>query len=166
MDQSYTYTRVDFHKTIPSSIIAILRDIGAVYAALFLLGGLVVSKHTQASMNASIVRRAFDVQLIDDNELTKLLGAESLHKNHEELISESLQRQLIARQRLPFNTARMLVKSFTCGLIGKVKSVKEGRIASLFNRGLKLVRRDLDISNTVKSIRRTKSMANTLLSQK
>jgi len=62
------------------------------YAFLFLVGGLLVQKHTQESMNASVVRRAFDVTLIDDLDLTKLLGQEKGHKNHEELIAEAFQR--------------------------------------------------------------------------
>ena len=111
--------------------------------------------HTQEAANASLVRRAFDVQLIDDKELSNLLGTESLHKNHEELISEALQRQKIARQRLPFNTARMLVKQLSCGLIGKIKTAREGRIAHLFSKGLAKVRRDLDVNNIVKATRRT-----------
>ena len=44
--------------------------------------------------------------------------------------------------------------------------MREGRIALLFSRGLARVRKDLDINNAVKSIRRTKSMSHALLSQK
>lgn len=62
------------------------------YAFLFLVGGMCVQKHTQEALNASVVRRAFDVTLIDDNDLTKLLGQEKGHKNHEELIAEAFQR--------------------------------------------------------------------------
>ena len=112
------------------------------------------------------MRRAFDVTLIDDNDLTKLLGQEKGHKNHEELIAEAFQRQKIARQRLPFNTARMFLRQVTCGCIGKIKDAKEGRIARLFGIGLRRVRRDLDISNAVKTTRRAKSMEHALLSEK
>ena len=60
----------------------------------------------------------------------------------------------------------MFIRQLTCGCIGRVKSVREGRIAQLFSRGLARVRRDLDITNAVKSIRRTKSMSHALLSAK
>ena len=60
----------------------------------------------------------------------------------------------------------MLLKQLTCGCVGKIKSAKEGRIAHLFSKGLRRVRRDLDISNAVKTMRRTKSLAHSLLSEK
>ena len=90
MDRNYTYTRVNFHKNILSMFIAIFKDAGAFYAILFMLGGVFVRKHTQEAANASLVRRAFDVQLIDDKELSNLIGNESMHKNHEELVAESM----------------------------------------------------------------------------
>ena len=61
MDRNYAYSRVNFHKTIITTIIAVMRDIGALYAVLFLLGGMIVRKHTAEAQNASLVRRAFDV---------------------------------------------------------------------------------------------------------
>ena len=60
----------------------------------------------------------------------------------------------------------MLVKQLSCGLAGKIKSANEGRIHRLFGIGLKRVRRDLDVTNAVKTYRRTKSMAHTMISEK
>ena len=46
MDRSYTYSRVNFHKSIITTIVAVMKDVGALYAVLFLLGGMIVRKHT------------------------------------------------------------------------------------------------------------------------
>ena len=97
MDREYTYTRVNYHKTLYSLILAILKEFGAIYVSLFLIGAIFVKAHTKEAMNASLVRRAFDVQLVNDQELSKLIGSDKGSKSHEELISETLQRQLIAR---------------------------------------------------------------------
>ena len=45
MDRSYTYSRVNFHKSIITTIVAVMKDVGALYAVLFLLGGMIVRKH-------------------------------------------------------------------------------------------------------------------------
>jgi len=58
------------------------------------------------------------------------------------------------------------LRQVTCGCIGKIKDAKEGRISRLFSTGLRRVRRDLDISNAIKTSRRTKSMEHALLSEK
>ena len=61
MDREYTYTRVNYHKTLYGLILAILKEFGAIYASLFLIGAVVVRTHTKEAMNASLVRRAYDV---------------------------------------------------------------------------------------------------------
>ena len=97
MDDKYTYTRVKYNNNMLITIINVMQLVGSLYAFLFLVGGMLVKAHAREAQNASIVRRAFDVKLIDDDDLTKLLGQESIHTNHEELIGESLQRQVISR---------------------------------------------------------------------
>ena len=62
MDKSYTYSRVNFHKTYFTRVIAALLDFGALYSVIFLfLGTTIVHKFADEAFSGSLIRRAFNV---------------------------------------------------------------------------------------------------------
>lgn len=139
---------------IRCSVVTIVRNLGALMMVLYVLGLFVTRGASRARQEFSLVQRTYSTKLLTDRELDKLFdyggdqGGSSgkvgagIDDAEDGGIRSSLLKLLIARQRVPYNSAKA---------------------RRLFAKGRKRVRDDLDITSQARNTQRIKAMSQVLL---